>query len=191
MKVLVLNAGSSSLKFQVINTRKKKVLVKGVVDAIGLDRSRIEYSIYDNYNNNSSKKYFVETRIKNHEEGVRFALDIIEESGIKLKDIKVVAHRVVHGGSRYKESTIINKRVLEEINRLSDLAPLHNPKNILGIKAAMKLLKRAKHVAVFDTSFHQTIPEEAFLYGLPIEFYEKYGIRRYGFHGTRPKHQHH
>jgi len=183
MKVLVLNAGSSSLKFQVINTRKKEVLVKGVVDAIGLDRSRIEYSIYDN----SSKKYFVETRIKNHEEGVKFALDIIEESGIKLRDIKVVAHRVVHGGSRYKESTIINKRVLEEINRLSDLAPLHNPKNILGIKAAMKLLKRAKHVAVFDTSFHQTIPEEAFLYGLPIEFYEKYGIRKYGFHGTSHK----
>ncbi len=181
MKVLAINAGSSSVKFQVVDTKRRKFLIKGIVDAIGLPNSRINFELSDGI---KFSEVNIETNVKNHEEAIKYAIDILLDSGISKKDIQLVVHRVVHGGQYYSEPVIITKRVMNKIKELSELAPLHNPHNLKGIEEAKKYFPRVKHVAVFDTAFHQTIPEKAFLYGLPLEFYTKKKVRRYGFHGT-------
>ncbi len=181
MRVLAINAGSSSVKFQVVDTKRRKFLIKGIVDAIGLPNSRINFELSDGI---KFSEVNIETNVKNHEEAIKYAIDILLDSGISKKDIQLVVHRVVHGGQYYSEPVIITKRVMNKIKELSELAPLHNPHNLKGIEEAKKYFPRVKHVAVFDTAFHQTIPEKAFLYGLPLEFYTKKKIRRYGFHGT-------
>ncbi len=181
MRVLAINAGSSSVKFQVVDTKRRKFLIKGIVDAIGLPNSRINFELSDGI---KFSEVNIETNVKNHEEAIKYAIDILLDSGISKKDIQLVVHRVVHGGQYYSEPVIITKKVMNRIKELSELAPLHNPHNLKGIEEAKKYFPRVKHVAVFDTAFHQTIPEKAFLYGLPLEFYTKKKIRRYGFHGT-------
>ncbi len=182
MKVLTLNVGSSSVKFQVIDTEKKRALLKGLVDAIGLDNSNISFSI----SGDKFSSFNIKTSVKNHREALKYALNIVLDSGFSKSEIKLVAHRVVHGG-RFTTPCFINKRVIERIRKLSELAPLHNPNNLIGILEAKKFFPKAKHVAVFDTAFHQTMPDRAFIYGLPFEFYKKENIRRYGFHGISHK----
>ena len=167
MKILVVNCGSSSIKYQLFEMPEEKVLAKGVLEKIG-EKS--------------------DNAIPNHREGMRKILKILtdEKTGI-LKDIheiKAVGHRVVHGGEYFKESTIIDEKVLKIIEDYADLAPLHNPPNLVGIKAAKHALPDVPQIASFDTAFHQTIPPHAYLYAIPYELYEKYRIRRYGFHGT-------
>lgn len=170
MKILVINSGSSSIKFQYldINPEKETVLMKGMIDKIGLKGTEFI---------TSEKKEPV--HIKNHEQGIQYIL-----SHIPKKDINAIGHRVVHGGEYYRESVLITKEVMKKIDELSSLAPLHNPPNLEGIKACEKVLSGVPQVAVFDTAFHSTISEKAFMYGIPYEYYEKYKIRKYGFHGT-------
>ncbi|HOO75756.1 MAG TPA: acetate kinase, partial [Tepiditoga sp.] len=181
MKVLVINSGSSSIKYQLLNMEDESVLSKGLVERIGIEGSRVVHKVED-------KKSVIEKDIPNHEVGLKIVLELLtsEEHGVlkSLEEIDAVGHRVVHGGEKFKESVLITKDVLENIELMSFLAPLHNPANITGIKAAMELLPNASQVAVFDTSFHQTMPEKAYLYAIPYEYYEKYKVRRYGFHGT-------
>jgi len=181
MKVLVINSGSSSIKYQLLNMKDESVLSKGLVERIGIEGSRVVHKVED-------KKSVIEKDIPNHEVGLKIVLELLtsEEHGVlkSLEEIDAVGHRVVHGGEKFKESVLITKDVLENIELMSFLAPLHNPANITGIKAAMELLPNASQVAVFDTSFHQTMPEKAYLYAIPYEYYEKYKVRRYGFHGT-------
>lgn len=161
MNILVLNSGSSSLKFQLIKTGKNfNVLQKGLIDRIGLEKGGA----------------------KNHNEAVKKVLELL-----KNKKVDAVGHRVVHGGEKYKNSTPINPKVIETIRKLCELAPLHNPPNLSGILACKKHLPGVPQIAVFDTAFHQTIPKKAYLYGLPYSYYSKLGIRRYGFHGTSHK----
>ncbi len=181
MKVLAINTGSSSVKFQVVDTKLKRSLIKGIVDAIGLSNSRINFELSDG---KRFSEVNIETEVKNHKEAIKYAIDIILDSGISKKDIQLVVHRVVHGGKYYSEPVIITRKVINKIRELSELAPLHNPHNLKGIEEAKKYFPKVKHVALFDTAFHQTMPERAFLYGLPWEFYTKKKIRRYGFHGT-------
>jgi acetate kinase len=168
MNVLVLNSGSSSIKFQLIDTKKEEVLVKGRCDAIGLSNAYLLVG-----------KKEIKQPIKNHVEGMKLILDVIKEF-----KIDAIGHRVVHGAEFFKTSTKITPQVLEKIESCSDLAPLHNPHNITGIKACEKAMPKINQVAVFDTSFHQSISKEVFLYGIPYEYYQKYAIRKYGFHGT-------
>ena len=174
MKILVLNSGSSSLRFQLIESHGWKRLFKGHVDGINVSTCRLRGDI--------EKKLFV----KNHTEALKVALSALKESGL-LKhhhEINAIGHRVVHGGEKYHKPTRITKRILKKLEKQSELAPLHNPPNIEGIRACMKLLKKTPNIAVFDTGFHSTLPEKAYLYGLPYSLYRKHGIRRYGFHGT-------
>ncbi|MCF7798796.1 acetate/propionate family kinase [Candidatus Woesearchaeota archaeon] len=171
MNVLVLNSGSSSLKFQIIDTKKEQVFLKGHVDGIGLNSCKIIIN-----NKEHSKK------IKNHAQAISFIF-----SKIDMSLVHAVGHRVVHGGEYYTSATKITASVLKRINQLSSLAPLHNPSNLAGIIAVKKLFPKLPQVAVFDTAFHQTIPPEAFMYGIPYDYYKKYKIRKYGFHGTSHK----
>lgn len=177
MYTLVLNAGSSSLRFAVF--KDKKITYKGHVDAIGQF-----HCLFRKYLNNGAevKKH---VRIKNHEEAVVFVLKKLSEDCVvkKLSDINKVGHRVVHGAEEFRKPIKINFLNLKKLEKLSALAPLHNPANIACIKAAKKILWHADHFAVFDTAFHASLPEHAFLYGLPYKLYKKEGIRRYGFHG--------
>ncbi|MEM4637564.1 MAG: acetate/propionate family kinase [Candidatus Woesearchaeota archaeon] len=177
-KVLVINSGSSSVKFQIIDMSSKNVLLKGMIDAIGLENSNIK--IFDNIK---------EQKIKNHDEAISVIIKEILSQNIigNIEELKAIIHRVVHGGEIFKEPTIIDSEVISKIEQLSNLAPLHNPHNLEAIRACMKYFKDIPEIAVFDTSFHQTIPKEKFLYGLPITYYEKYGIRKYGFHGYSHK----
>jgi acetate kinase len=168
MNILVINSGSSSIKFQLINMLSENVILKGMIDGIGLATCKF---IYDGKEEVSA--------IKNHEEGIAKILSLIPK-----EKIDAIGHRVVHGGEKYKASVVINEDVKNTIRDLISLAPLHNPPNLAGIEACEKLLTGKTQVAVFDTAFHATMPEEAFLYGLPYEYYEKYKIRKYGFHGT-------
>ncbi len=165
MKILVINAGSSSIKYKLFNIQKnkEKELYKGMIEKIGQKNG-----------------------IKTHKEAIELALKkLIEGKKIKnTKEIKAVGHRVVHGGETYTKPTLITPKVLKTLKKLSNLAPLHNPHNIEGIKACQHLLKEAKQVAIFDTAFHQTLPEKAYLYAIPINLYKKHKIRKYGFHGT-------
>ncbi|SHF17478.1 acetate kinase [Marinitoga hydrogenitolerans DSM 16785] len=181
MKVLVINSGSSSIKYQLLDMTNENVLSKGLVERIGIDGSRIVHRV-------NGEKHILEHDIPNHEVGLKLVLDLLtdEKYGVlkDLKEIDAVGHRIVHGGERFASSVKIIDEVLKTIEALSFLAPLHNPANIMGIKSAMKLLPGIPQVGVFDTAFHQKMPTKAYLYALPYEYYEKYKIRRYGFHGT-------
>ncbi len=182
MNILVINCGSSSLKFQLIDSESEKCIAKGNCERIGIDGSFITYAPAGG----EKEKTVVE--IPNHKEGIRLVLDALTNSktGVvkDLGEIGAVGHRVVHGGEKFSEATLINDEVIKAIEECNDLAPLHNPANLIGIDACKSLMPDTPMVAVFDTAFHQTMPEEAYMYGLPYEYYQKYKIRRYGFHGT-------
>lgn len=185
MKILVLNCGSSSIKYQLFEMPSKVVLAKGLIEKIGLKDSLI------NHKRNDGKETTVEMEIPDHTLGISKLLEILtspEFGSINdYNEISAVGHRVVHGGEKFSASTLINDEVLHVIEDLVDLAPLHNPANLKGIYAISKILPHVKQVAVFDTAFHQTLPKHAFLYGLPYEYYEKYHVRKFGFHGTSHK----
>ncbi|MGN0425137.1 MAG: acetate kinase [Acetatifactor sp.] len=182
MKVLVINCGSSSLKFQLIDSETEKVLAKGLCERIAIDGSMITYTPA------GGEKEKREVPMKDHTDAIRLVLEALtnEKTGVvkDLGEIGAVGHRVVHGGERFAQSVIIDEDVIKAIEEVSDLAPLHNPANLIGIRACQKLMPGVPMVVVFDTAFHQTMPEEAYLYGLPYEYYKKYKVRRYGFHGT-------
>ena len=181
MNVLVINCGSSSLKFQLINSESEEVLAKGLCERIGID-GRLTYQPA------GGDKAVSEKTMPTHTEAIQFVIDALTdaETGVvkSLDEIGAVGHRVVHGGEKFASSVVITEDVLKAIEECNDLAPLHNPANLIGINACQKLMPNTPMVAVFDTAFHQTMPEKAYLYGLPYEYYEKYGVRRYGFHGT-------
>lgn len=186
MKILIINAGSSSLKFQIFETdgseKKLVLLYKGLIDEIGKSTSRYR----EDFGNKSAEN---SCAIKNFDEGIRFIIKKSQEHKIikNLDEIKAVGHRVVHGGEKYSQPIIITAEVEKDIQKLSLLAPLHNPANLAAIKSCRKIFKKIPHIAVFDTAFHQSMPEKAFLYALPYSYYQKMKIRRYGFHGTSHK----
>lgn len=181
MNVLVINCGSSSLKFQLINSESEQVLAKGLCERIGIDGSLT-------YQPAGGEKVKSDKAMPTHEEAIQFVIDALTdvETGVvkSLSEIGAVGHRVVHGGEKFANSVVINEEVIQAIEECNDLAPLHNPANLIGIAACQKLMPGTPMVAVFDTAFHQTMPEKAYMYGLPYEYYEKYKVRRYGFHGT-------
>lgn len=186
MKVLVLNCGSSSIKYQLIDMANNAELkAKGLVERIGLEMGEFTHKPV------GKDKYYVQTPIKDHEVGVNLVLKALTDPvhGVisDLNEIGAVGHRVAHGGEYFKNSMILGEKEIEEINKLCELAPLHNPASLLGIKVMQKLLPNVKHVGVFDTSFHQTMPAEAYLYAIPYEYYANNKVRRYGFHGTSHK----
>lgn len=192
MKILVINSGSSSIKSTLFDFSKspsgkesQTEIAKSLVDGIGLKSCKFIFNKLTKTTVKNSEK----CRITHHEAGVKLILEtLLKTKCIKdLNEIVAVGHRVVHGGEKYTKSTILNKKIIQEITKLSSLAPLHNPANLSSIHACQKLLPQAKEVAVFDTAFHQTMPKKAYLYALPKEFYKKYQIRRYGFHGTSHK----
>ncbi len=182
MNILVINCGSSSLKFQLIDSETEKCIAKGLCERIGIEGSRITYTP------DGGEKEQTVTPMPDHTEAIRLVLEALtnEKTGVvkSLDEIGAVGHRIVHGGEKFAASTIITDDVMKAIEECNDLAPLHNPANLIGINACKKLMPATPMVAVFDTAFHQTMPEEAYMYGLPYEYYEKYKIRRYGFHGT-------
>lgn len=183
MKILVINAGSSSLKARLYEAKKElKEIAQSHIDGIGEAKCRFTYKSAD-------KNVGQNEKIPNHAVGVKFILDLLLKfkAITDLKEINAVGHRVVHGGEKYQKSVKIDSNVIKQIEKFSNLAPLHNPINLAAIKACQKLLPKAKQVAVFDTAFHQTMPEKAYLYGLPYKLYQKDQIRRYGFHGTNHK----
>ncbi|MDY4970414.1 MAG: acetate kinase, partial [Lachnospiraceae bacterium] len=181
MKVLVINCGSSSLKYQLIDSETESVLAKGLCERIGID------GVLTHSPAGKDKVVFNDP-LPNHTVAVSNVLKQLTDpvNGVisDLSEIGAVGHRVVHGGEKFSSSTVITDDVIAEIEKCSDLAPLHNPANIIGINACKELMPGVPMVAVFDTAFHQTMPEEAYLYALPYEYYEKYAVRRYGFHGT-------
>jgi acetate kinase len=180
MKVLVVNCGSSSIKYQLYEMPEGEVLGKGVLEKIGESRSKLTHNF-------DSKTHCIEKQIDDHEQGMELILNTLVSRDVGLiKDISeigAVGHRVVHGGEEFTGSVIINSKVIASIEKFSDLAPLHNPHNLAGIMATHNKLPNAKQVACFDTAFHMTIPEVAHIYALPYDLYKKYGVRRYGFHG--------
>ena len=182
MNILVINCGSSSLKFQLIDSETEKQIAKGLCERIGIDGSQIVYQPA------GGEKEETVTPMPDHTKAIELVLNALmnEKTGVvkSLDEIGAVGHRIVHGGEKFAASTIINDEVVEAIRACNDLAPLHNPANLIGIDACKKLMPNTPMVGVFDTAFHQTMPEEAYLYGLPYEYYEKYQVRRYGFHGT-------
>ncbi|WP_154840713.1 acetate kinase [Staphylococcus pasteuri] len=180
--ILAINAGSSSLKFQLIRMPEEKTVTKGVVERIGMKDSIFTILV-------EGEKLTEVKDIKDHEEAVDIMLAKFKEHNIiqDIYEIQGTGHRVVHGGETFPSSAVVTDEVEEQIEALSELAPLHNPANLMGIRAFRKLLPEIPHVAVFDTSFHQTMPEQAYLYSLPYRYYEDYGIRKYGFHGTSHK----
>ena len=181
MNVLVINCGSSSLKFQLINSESEKVLAKGLCERIGIDGSLT-------YQPAGGEKVKSDKAMPTHTEAIQFVIDALTdaETGVvkSLDEIGAVGHRVVHGGEKFASSVVITDEVKAAIEECNDLAPLHNPANLIGIHACQELMPGVPMVGVFDTAFHQTMPEKAYLYGLPYEYYEKYKVRRYGFHGT-------
>ncbi len=179
---MAINAGSSSLKFQLFEMPSETVLTKGLVERIGLDNAVFTISV-------SGEKQTDITEIPDHAVAVKILVEKLLSQNIiqSYDEITGVGHRVVHGGEKFADSVLITDETLAEIEALSDLAPLHNPANIVGIKAFQDILPNVPAVAVFDTAFHQTMPEKSFLYSLPYEYYEKYGVRKYGFHGTSHK----
>src|SRR6056297_886433 len=185
MKVLVVNSGSSSIKYRLFDMTDESLLAKGLVERIGISGSLIAH--YPT-GKDSIKK---EVDIPDHRSGIELVVDALlnnNHSVIKdISEISAVGHRVVHGGEKYSGSVLTNQDVMGALNKYIELAPLHNPPNILGIKVCQELLPDIPQIGVFDTAFHQTIPEKAYLYGLPYHYYEKYGVRRYGFHGTSHK----
>lgn len=181
-KVMAINAGSSSLKFQLFEMPSEKVITKGLVERIGLKNSAFTLSV-------EGEKVSETVDIPNHEVAVGLLLKKLIDHRIidSFEEIDGVGHRVVHGGEVFSDSVLITEDVIEEIEKLSELAPLHNPANITGIRAFRRILDDVPAVAVFDTAFHQTMAAGSYLYSLPLEYYEKYGIRKYGFHGTSHK----
>ena len=181
MNVLVINCGSSSLKYQLINSESEQVLAKGLCERIGID-GRLTYSPA------GGAKEVTDLAMPTHTEAIQFVIDALtnSETGVvgSLEEIGAVGHRVVHGGEKFASSTVITEDVIKAIEECSDLAPLHNPANLIGIAACQQLMPGTPMVAVFDTAFHQTMPAEAYMYALPQEYYDKYKVRRYGFHGT-------
>ena len=181
MNVLVINCGSSSLKYQLINSESEQVLAKGLCERIGID-GRLVYQLAGN------DKEITETPMPTHKEAIQLVLDALvnEKTGAvkDLKEIDAVGHRVVHGGEKFASSVVLTEDVLAQIEECNDLAPLHNPANLIGIRACKELMPNVPMVGVFDTAFHQTMPSTAYLYGLPYQYYEKYKVRRYGVHGT-------
>lgn len=180
MQILVVNCGSSSLKFQLIDSETEEVSASGLCERIGLDGS-ITYKA-------NGEKYEKEIALPDHEVAIKEVLDTLldEKIGVlkSLSEINAVGHRLVHGGEKFASSVVITEEVIQAIESCNDLAPLHNPANLLGVRACQDVMPGVPNVAVFDTAFHQTMPKRAYLYGLPKEYYEKYGVRRYGFHGT-------
>ncbi len=181
MNVLVINCGSSSLKFQLINSESEQVLAKGLCERIGIDGSLT-------YQPAGGEKVKSQKAMPTHTEAIQFVIDALTdaETGVvkSLDEIGAVGHRVVHGGEKFAQSVVITEEVKKAIEECNDLAPLHNPANLIGINACQELMPGTPMVAVFDTAFHQTMPEKAYMYGLPYEYYDKYKVRRYGFHGT-------
>jgi acetate kinase len=182
MKILSVNAGSSSLKFQLFEMPEEKVVISGVFERIGLDNSFYTIKI-------NGEKIKKEVNLANHEEAVKVLIaELLGNNVIKdLSEIKGVGHRLVHGGEKYADSVIIDNDVMKTLKDLIPLAPLHNPANITGVKAFMSKIPEAKEVGCFDTAFHQTMAEEDYLYAVPYEWYTKYGVRKYGFHGMSHK----
>ena len=182
MNILVINCGSSSLKFQLIDMTTEAVQAKGLCERIGIDGSRIVYTPA------GGEKMTIESPMPTHTEAIKLVLDCLTnaEYGVikSLKEINAVGHRVVHGGEKFASSTIITDEVIKVIEECNELAPLHNPANLIGINVCRELMPGVPMVGVFDTAFHQTMPKKAYLYGLPIKAYTDYKIRRYGFHGT-------
>ncbi len=183
MKILVVNAGSSSLKYQLIDMENEQVIAKGLCDKIGIEGSNIKQKAFD------GREYSSVTDMPTHAEAFTALIYALSESDAKVissfDEIGAIGHRVVHGGTLFNKSCLIDKKVAEAINDLSELAPLHNPANYLGIKACTEVFgDNVPQVAVFDTAFHQTMPEKAYIFGIPYEYYEKYQVRRYGAHGT-------
>ena len=182
MNILVINCGSSSLKFQLIDMDNESVTAKGLCERIGMDGSRIVYTPGD------KDKITIESPMPTHTEAIQVVLDCLTgaENGVikDLSAIDAVGHRVVHGGEKFAESIVIDDAVIAAIEECNELAPLHNPANLIGINVCKKLMPGVPMVAVFDTAFHQTMPPKAYLYGLPLKAYKEYRVRRYGFHGT-------
>lgn len=182
MKILVLNCGSTSIKYKLFDMDEQKVLAQGGIEKIGLHDSFLKITLPND------EKVILEKFIPEHTVGVEFIFEQLTSAKYgcikSLKEIDAVGHRVVHGGEKFSQAVRITPKVLEEIKSCSELAPLHNPANIKGINAISKILPDVPQVAVFDTSFHQTMPNYAYMYALPYTYYEKYGVRRYGFHGT-------
>ena len=181
MKVLVVNCGSSSIKYQLIDMQTEELMAKGYLEKIGLPDSFLTHTV-------NGEKHRIEQKIDNHEEGIKLVLEQLThpEYGVikDLNEIDAVGHRVVHGGEKFSSSVLIDDSVIEAMKECIPLAPLHNPAGIIGIEACKKVLPNVPMVGVFDTAFHQTLPKMAYLYALPYEYYEKYGVRKYGFHGT-------
>lgn len=181
MNVLVINCGSSSLKYQLINSDSEAVLAKGLCERIGIDGRLV-------YQKAGLDKEITESPMPTHKQAIQMVLDALvnPKTGAiaSLSEIDAVGHRVVHGGEKFASSTILTEEVLAAIEECNDLAPLHNPANLIGINACRELMPDIPMVGVFDTAFHQTMPKKAYLYGIPYEYYEKYKVRRYGFHGT-------
>ena len=181
MNVLVINCGSSSLKFQLINAESEEVLAKGICERIGID-GKLTYQPEGGEKEKSDKP------MPTHTEAIQFVIEALTnpETGVvkSLDEIGAVGHRMVHGGEKFSSSVVITDEVKKAVAECNDLAPLHNPANLIGVEACQKLMPNTPMVGVFDTAFHQTMPEKAYMYGLPYEYYEKYKVRRYGFHGT-------
>ena len=181
MNILVINCGSSSLKYQVIDSESEEVLAKGLCERIGLDGRLV-------YQKAGGEKEVTDADMPSHKQAIQMVLDALvnPNTGVfkSLSEIGAVGHRIVHGGERFAASTILDDEVLKAIEECSDLAPLHNPANLIGVRACQELMPNVPMVGVFDTAFHQTMPEEAYLYGIDYDYYEKYKVRRYGFHGT-------
>ncbi|KEH97945.1 acetate/propionate family kinase [Clostridium massiliodielmoense] len=184
MKILVINCGSSSLKYQLIDMTSEQPIAQGLVDRIGIEGSILTHKV-------NGKKYKIEEEMKDHKKAIELVLNALinEEYGVikDMAEISAVGHRVVHGGEKYAESVLIDSEVMKALEEFIKLAPLHNPPNIIGINACKELMPNTPMVAVFDTAFHQTLPDYAYMYSLPYDLYEKHGIRKYGFHGTSHK----
>ncbi len=185
MKILVINCGSSSLKYQLIDMENEEVLTKGLVERIGIEGSILTQKTP------GKEKFVIEQPMEDHRAAIELVLGALvdEANGVikSMDEISAVGHRVVHGGEKYAQSVLIDNEVMKSLEECIKLAPLHNPPNIIGIKACMELMPNTPMTAVFDTAFHQTMPEEAYIYALPYEYYTQYGIRKYGFHGTSHK----
>ena len=183
MKILVLNCGSSSLKYQLVDMDNEAVLCKGLVERIG-----IEGSILKHEKDGMEGKHIVEEPMKDHKDAIGHVLSAVADSKVgavkEMSEIDAVGHRIVHGGEKFASSAVLTDEVVAAIKDCSDLAPLHNPANLMGVEACKAILPDVPMVAVFDTAFHQTMPKKSFMYGLPHELYTKHGVRRYGFHGT-------
>jgi len=182
MNILVINCGSSSLKYQLISSETEEVLAKGICERIGIDGSAISHTPA------GGDKVTEELPMADHTDAVRYVIEKLTDANVgvikSLDEIDAVGHRIVHGGEKFASSVVIDDEVMKAIEECNDLAPLHNPANLIGINSCKAIMPGVPMVAVFDTAFHQTMPKKAYLYGLPYEYYDKYKVRRYGFHGT-------